>query len=101
MREKWAEPPAPRHQAVLFTETLDDAIPRNHPIRLLDRCLDAVDWTLWENRYDGPRGFFRCCEPPSPSYSNSIHAAPAAVGSSSVIVSLTTADSPPEFFALK
>jgi transposase len=41
---------------VLFTETLDDAIPQNHPIRLLDGCLDAVDWTLWENRYDGHRG---------------------------------------------
>jgi transposase len=41
---------------VLFTETLDDAIPQNHPIRLLDRCLDEMDWTLWENRYDGRRG---------------------------------------------
>jgi transposase len=41
---------------VLFTETLDDAIPQNHPIRLLERCLDEVDWTLWENRYDGRRG---------------------------------------------
>ena len=41
---------------VLFPETLDDAIPQNHPIRLLERCLDTVDWTLWENRYDGRRG---------------------------------------------
>ena len=41
---------------VLFPETLDDAIPQNHPIRLLERCLDTVDWTLWENRYDGHRG---------------------------------------------
>ena len=56
MDRKWAQPPAPRHQVVLFTETLDDAIPQNYPIRLLDRCLDTVDWTLWENRYDGRRG---------------------------------------------
>ena len=56
MDGKWAQPPAPRHQVVLFTETLDDAIPQNHPIRLLDRCLDTVDWTLWENRHDGRRG---------------------------------------------
>ena len=56
MDRKWAQPPAPRRQVVLFTETLDDAIPQNHPIRLLDRCLDEMDWTLWENRYDGRRG---------------------------------------------
>ena len=56
MDRKWAQAPAPRFQVVLFTETLDDAIPQNHPIRLLDRCLDEVNWTATENRYDGHRG---------------------------------------------
>jgi transposase len=41
---------------MLFAESLDGAIPENHPIRLLDRCLSEVDFTLWERRYEGHRG---------------------------------------------
>jgi transposase len=52
----WAKPPAPRHQLVLISQTLDDAIAEDHPIRLLDALLDQIDWRPWEARYDGHRG---------------------------------------------
>jgi len=52
----WASPPAPRHQILLMAPSLDDAIPADHVIRLLDAFLAQIDWTPWEARYDGHRG---------------------------------------------
>lgn len=52
----WQDAPTPRNQLVLFQTTLDDRIPGNHPVRLLDEILDEMDWTAWESKYNGDRG---------------------------------------------
>jgi len=46
----------PREQLILFAETLEDRIPDDHPVRLLDEILERIDWTSWEAEYDGSRG---------------------------------------------
>jgi transposase len=56
MDKRWAAAPAPRHQQVLFAETLDEVVGSQHPIRRLEEHLSGVDWTLWEARYAGHRG---------------------------------------------
>jgi transposase len=56
MDDYWAKPVVSRNQAVLFTPTLDDSIPEDHPIRLWDELLRALDWSEWECQYDGRRG---------------------------------------------
>jgi len=40
-----------RHQIVLFSPTLDDIIPHDHPVRLFDEILGQMDWSPWERRY--------------------------------------------------
>jgi transposase len=52
----WAKAPAAREQLVLFATKLDDAIGEDHPVRLLDEMLAAVDWSDWENQYCGVAG---------------------------------------------
>lgn len=52
----WASPPLERHQAALFYPTLEDSIPADHPVRLLDEILGTVDWTPWEAEYHGRLG---------------------------------------------
>lgn len=52
----WAKPLAPRHQLVLISQTLDDAISPEHPIRLFDGVLLKIDWKPWEAKYNGRRG---------------------------------------------
>ena len=56
MDKRWAQAPGRRDQLLLFGETLDDAVPPGHAIRVLERCLDLVDWGPWEARYAGRRG---------------------------------------------
>jgi transposase len=46
----------PREQLVLFTQTLEDRIPGDHPVRILDEILDRLDWTDWEAEYHGSFG---------------------------------------------
>ena len=41
----------PREQLVLFATTLEDRIPEDHPVRLLDEILDRLDWSEWEAGY--------------------------------------------------
>jgi transposase len=53
---QWAKAPAPRHQLVLVSQTADDLVGPDHPIRLLEAFLNDVDWRGWEIRYDGHRG---------------------------------------------
>ncbi len=48
---RWATAPSPRNQLVLFSTSLDDAIPENHVLRQLDSLLECVDWSEWENNY--------------------------------------------------
>ena len=59
----WAKPGLDRQQAMLFYPTLDQSISEDHPVRLLDEILRALDWSAWEQQYDGRRG-----QPPIPPW---------------------------------
>lgn len=48
---RWAEPPESREQIVLFAERLDDAVPAEHVVRILDDVLCRLDWSAFEARY--------------------------------------------------
>jgi transposase len=52
----FAQPRLGRDQRILIPNTLEDVIPDDHPVRILDELLAQVDWTPWELRYDGRRG---------------------------------------------
>ena len=52
----WAPAPEKREQMILFPERLDEAIPLDHPVRLLDVILGEICWTKWEARYHGRLG---------------------------------------------
>ncbi len=52
----WSPPPLDRQQAALFYPTLEDSLPADHPVRLLDEILDTIDWTAWETQYHGRLG---------------------------------------------
>jgi transposase len=45
-----------RQQIVLFQTSIEDRIPHDHPVRLLDEILEELDWSAWENTYDGGTG---------------------------------------------
>lgn len=55
----WATAPMNRSQSVLFSPTLDDSITEDHPVRVLDEVLGAMDWRRWEAHYP-----FRQGQPP-------------------------------------
>lgn len=48
---QWAERPLSREQIVLFSPTLDSSIDEDHPVRLFDEILRALDWSAWEGNY--------------------------------------------------
>lgn len=52
----WAKARLGRHDALLLAESLDERIPGDCGVRLLDAMLDKVDWSDWESRYkqEGP-----------------------------------------------
>jgi len=52
----WQTPPMGRNQIVLIERSLDDRIPEDHPVRLLDEILDGMDWSDWENTYNRRKG---------------------------------------------
>ena len=52
----WAKAPQRRDQLVLFPQRLEDAIGRDHQVRLLDEILRRLDWSLWEAEYNLQRG---------------------------------------------
>jgi transposase len=52
----WQDAPMPRDQLVLFADTLEQRIPEDHPVRIVDEILSRLDWTEWEARYNGRRG---------------------------------------------
>lgn len=52
----WAGAPQQRGQMVLFAERLDDALPPDHTVRLLDEILSRIPWTKWEATYHGRLG---------------------------------------------
>jgi transposase len=47
----WAGAGQDRKQLALFPRTLDDEIPADHVVRLLDQILQRVDWKPWEAVY--------------------------------------------------
>jgi hypothetical protein len=54
---RWAAVGLDRRQAVLFPERLDEAVPADPPVRLMDEVLGRLDWSTWEAAYDeGPQG---------------------------------------------
>lgn len=53
---EFARPPVGRDQLVLFSEKLDDIIPKDHPVRLLDDILEKLDWKAWTDSYVLVRG---------------------------------------------
>lgn len=52
----WARAPEPREQAILFPHRLDQALPPDHVVRLLDELLDRLDWSPFEACYHGRIG---------------------------------------------
>lgn len=44
-------PPIGRDQGVLFPVKLDDHVPTDHPVRLLDEILNQLSWSTWESNY--------------------------------------------------
>ena len=52
----WQKAPVNRKQQVLIATMLDDRIPLDHPVRLLDEILAGLDWTSWEAHYHGRLG---------------------------------------------
>jgi transposase len=52
----WQKAPVNRRQQVLIATMLDDRIPLDHPVRLLDEILAGHDWTSWEAHYHGRLG---------------------------------------------
>lgn len=48
---QWATAPECREQQVLFPLKLDEAVPRQHPVRLFDEILGRLDWSSWEAQY--------------------------------------------------
>jgi transposase len=59
----WAKPGLDRHQALLFCPTLDETVGQDHPVRLLDEILSALEWSAWESEYNGHVG-----QPPIPPW---------------------------------
>lgn len=53
---RWDQPDQPRDQLALFATTLDDALPDDHVVRLLDEILGRLDWADWEATYHGRTG---------------------------------------------
>lgn len=52
----WAMPPVARDQLVLFESSLDEVIPEDHLVRVLDEILRALDWSQFEAKYHGTLG---------------------------------------------
>ncbi|MEZ6109721.1 MAG: transposase [Pirellulaceae bacterium] len=48
--------PVAREQLVLIPTALEELIPADHPVRLVDEILDRLDWTPWEAAYHGSHG---------------------------------------------
>ena len=52
----WAVPPVDREQLALFPTSLNDVIPDDHLVRVVDEILRALDWSKFEAAYDGHLG---------------------------------------------
>ena len=57
----FAQPPLDRNQVLLFRRTLDESIPEDAFVRILDELIDTCDFSEFERTYHGSRG-----QPPIP-----------------------------------
>jgi transposase len=57
----FAQPPLDRKQVLLFRRTLDESIPEDAFVRVLDELIDTCDFSEFERTYHGSRG-----QPPIP-----------------------------------
>jgi len=48
---RWAQPECDRDQMVLFASRLDEAVGKEHLVRVVDQILGRVDWRPMENLY--------------------------------------------------
>jgi len=48
---RWAEAPEQRGQMVLYAQRLDEVLPLDHTVRVLDEILGQLDWSMWEGKY--------------------------------------------------
>ena len=48
---KFADAPIPRDQINLIPTYLDELLPQNSPIRLVDELLDQLDWTVFNEKF--------------------------------------------------
>src|ERR1700676_738290 len=48
---QWAVAPIDRLQITLFAPTLDETLAADHPVRLFDETLRAIDFSDWESMY--------------------------------------------------
>ena len=53
---KWQSPPQQRSQLLLMPRSLDDAIPDDHVVRVVDEVLRALDWSPFTQHYAERRG---------------------------------------------
>ena len=53
---RWAQPECDRDQMVLFASRLDEAVDKDHLVRVVDEVLGRVDWRPMENLYHQPLG---------------------------------------------
>lgn len=53
---RWAAAPMNREQMAMFSPTLDGMVSEDHPVRLFDEILAALDWSEWEAVYAGQLG---------------------------------------------
>jgi len=52
----WAMPAVAREQLVLFPTSLEEVVPQDHLVRVLDEILRALDWSEFEAKYHGTLG---------------------------------------------
>jgi transposase len=52
----FSAPPLARDQIVLFPEKLDQIIAPDHSVRVIDDILSRLDWSKWEQAYNGRIG---------------------------------------------
>jgi len=52
----WQTPPGARNQIILIPSSLEELIPDDHPVHLLDEILSGLTWTAWGNTYNRKLG---------------------------------------------
>ena len=50
---RFARPKVPRHQMILYPQSLDQVVAADAPVRRLAALLDEIDWSAWEQAYTG------------------------------------------------